>query len=65
MSFEISLRYNLRNFLQIFFFFTDFVGQSNGWLNTIVHMIRFREKRERKREKEKEKKKKKKRKSKK
>jgi hypothetical protein len=40
--FEVSLKEYLRNFLRVFFFFADHVGQSNGWLNAVVLMIRFK-----------------------
>jgi hypothetical protein len=41
MLFGISLKEYLSNFLWDFFFFADFVEQSNSWLNTVVYMIRL------------------------
>jgi hypothetical protein len=36
-----SLKGYLRNFLRVFFFFTDFVRQSNDWAKAVAHMIRL------------------------
>jgi hypothetical protein len=41
ISFEVSLKGCLRNFLQVFFFFADFVERSNGWAKAVTHMIRL------------------------
>jgi hypothetical protein len=41
MPFGVSLEEYLSNFLRDFFFFADFVGRSNGWLNAVAHMIRL------------------------
>jgi hypothetical protein len=41
MPFGVSLKECFSNFLRDFFFFTDLVGRSNGWLNTVAHMIRL------------------------
>jgi hypothetical protein len=42
MLFGVSLKEYLSNFLPDFFFFADLVSQSNGWLNTVTHMIRLK-----------------------
>jgi hypothetical protein len=41
ISFEVSLKGCLRNFLRVFFFFVDFVEQSNSWAKAVAHMIRL------------------------
>jgi hypothetical protein len=41
ISFEISLKGCLRNFLRVFFFFADFVERSNGLAKAVAHMIRL------------------------
>jgi hypothetical protein len=41
MPFEVSLKECFSNFLRDFFFFTDLVGWSNSWLNTVAHIIRL------------------------
>jgi hypothetical protein len=41
IPFGVSLKECFSNFLRDFFFFADFVGRSNDWLNTVAHMIRL------------------------
>jgi hypothetical protein len=42
MPFGVSLKECFSNFLRDFFFFADFVGRSNGWLNAVAYMIRLK-----------------------
>jgi hypothetical protein len=41
ISFEVSLKGCLRNFLWVFFFYTIFVRRSNGLAKAVAHMIRL------------------------